>query len=334
MNQNRTVASFMKAAKFFILPCSIAMLCASSSFADTCPEFNRLKETRTSNDRFIDRLAGNYWEISIWSNVGNDTYLKVPSWSYSQTPASFFSDAKLLKVQVELLKKSYSFYEAKNLECIYRDESRPQYEVRMSLKPTGRLFKHPQYGYEYIYGSITNPSNWFYEAKPPVYTRTCPRAGELISNCTFTLKKNVQTNGYWSDAPYRCGTNTRKECAHPKGQLHQLIDRNGGVCDEVTCQKEIRQVNVVVNDIARIQVGELDPGYRTPWYADPKSDKAQWIKKWNETSLEGQNVTMEGTWLWKEFNNNDEREIANNATNLKGTWPDYSGLGYKKVDRN
>ncbi|MCD6027719.1 MAG: hypothetical protein K0R08_2238 [Solimicrobium sp.] len=73
----------------------------------------------------------------------------------------------------------------------------------------------------------------------------------------------------------------------------------------------------------------------TGWHVDPDNAKdahrKHWRKVWKETQ-NGENVIMEGSWLWENYLDENERDIATTATNLTGTWPNYSGLGYKKID--
>ncbi|MCD6027718.1 MAG: hypothetical protein K0R08_2237 [Solimicrobium sp.] len=181
--------------------------------------------TRTSGDMFIKRMVGNNWRLSLWIDSGNGSYEEAADWAYPQIPPSYFTKAELWKVQAEMLNRSNDESDAKILECLYRYEGNSRYLIKMSMKVTGRLFKHPQLGYEYAYASLNNKSNWSYKSDA-IYNRTCPQPNQPISNCTFTINKNTQPNGYWSDAAYRCGNNRLSDCWAHKNEVHLLMDKN------------------------------------------------------------------------------------------------------------
>jgi hypothetical protein len=196
--------------------------------------------------------------------------------------------------------------------------------------------------------AIGDTSKWFYRYDPhtKIATNTCPaypnNPAYPISDCNFTFKSEAEVNGYWDDARWRCGS-AYVQCNKEEAKMNKLADdlKKDG-CTELTCSKEINEMNGYVEEIARLHSYGVGYQWWTCWSTSPylqEKGKGKYFthdRKWRiQTTAEGDPKwgTLYGTRVWKDKEDDKQHDVAcfNDPAKGKevpsGFWPNYGTLG-------
>jgi hypothetical protein len=357
--QTATPFNIMKATKFILFKCvpfAVVSLFTTSVFAaeaNHCPTTDFIFQQFTSNDKptyFLeeDPSRGTNWKL---------TY-KDPSYKYT----SLYPHLKLVAVQAEMMSGLATEGHMKRVTCIYKTvdpntgsptEHIP--EITMSIDATATLIMDTNGAvrnkarYTVSSGQIDDPHFWQIISNPDQkFTRSCPKVDGTFDDCNFKWHTSDQANGYWQDGIYRCYD--YRECISFKNRMRDIEYRlrmpnpktlKPG-CTELTCKDEIKEMNVVIQELANFlnrcdsQFGCRPDAWRTYWA--PTVWKPEWnVKHIADKSEHPKLTSVSGTFKW-DFKGNEsaaEKDIAtsNRAKarfgKLTEFWPDYSSLGYE-----
>lgn len=349
------------------IPLSLTALFSFSSFAFAeCPngstileKYNEMAQTGTTKKiKWFGKTPVEV-EEPVYSRVfvkdGANTSWELTAWPAGAMPDSLVGKTLELKsVKATLLNAAADPYDTaiKNLTCNYYvkdDDYSKEYSLTMA---TRAKLTATSYVLEQVNVSYSN--NWRYSFDSATKTGydTCPaytKDAKLVRDlCKFTTDTKAETNGYWADARYRCG-DAYVQCNRHEAEMNQLaakLEKTG--CEQLTCSKEINEMNGYVAAIARLQ----SYGVAEPWWTcwSTHSDKrnggySTHNLEWRITAsakqtpyeeanrLPSQWGTLQGTRVWKDHLDSKQRDVAcfNDARQGKvipsGFWPDYSSLG-------
>jgi|GEM_PF-6728776 len=335
MNQTQTATPVyvMKKVKFILcnfVPVSIAALFASTAFAESCPNPSVISKNYTAQVS-----AGKYSFVKDAGNGASDTNWKLTSWPSDAVPDDLKSKTLTLSTLTTTPMNPADPWdpEIKDLSCNYTyDQGGKTFQYSLSIAVRAKL---TSIAYVLEKPVLTLPLLWEYN--PVDNSSFCPSVINkgTIEDCGFETNNDVQINGYWDDARWRCGSYVL--CSAERRNMDTLADTtNKNGCTNLTCSKEIDQMNGYVQEIARQQDWGVSDGWWTCWSTDSQRHKKANPKgnAWRIETSDAKWGTLHGTRVWEDKHNEKSRKVAcygdkdsKETPAPSGFWPNLKKIG-------